>query len=116
MTPDSVQANEPEVRFDRVTKVFERAGGGETFRAVDELSLDIGSGGLVALLGQTGCGKSTMFNMIAGLLDPTEGRVTVRGRDPFREFDWFRGRIAVVFQNDRLLPFPTPFGHPQLPF
>ena len=114
MTQSTAQPNEPEVRFDRVTKVFERASGGGTFRAVDELSLDIGTGGLVALLGQTGCGKSTMFNMIAGLLDPTEGRVTVRGRDPFREFDWFRGRIAVVFQNDRLLPWRTALGNVEL--
>jgi NitT/TauT family transport system ATP-binding protein len=105
-----VRAEEPEVRFDRVTKVFERAGEG-SFRAVDDLSLEIGNGKLVALLGKTGCGKSTMFNMIAGLLDPTEGRITVGGRDPFREFDSFRGKIAVVFQNDRLLPWRTAIGN-----
>jgi len=104
------RADEPEVRFDRVTKVFERPGEG-AFRAVDDLSLEIDSGKLVALLGKTGCGKSTMFNMIAGLLDPTEGKVTVSGRDPFREFDWFRGKIAVVFQNDRLLPWRTAIGN-----
>jgi len=104
-----------EVRFDRVTKAFhrpEREGG--TFRAVDDLSLEIRSGELVAILGKTGCGKSTMFNLIAGLHDPTEGRVTVRGRDPFREFNWFRGRVAVVFQNDRLLPWRTALGNVEL--
>jgi NitT/TauT family transport system ATP-binding protein len=105
-----VRAEEPEVRFDRVTQDFERAGEG-SFRAVDDLSLEIGNGKLVALLGKTGCGKSTMFNMIAGLLDPTEGRITVGGRDPFREFDSFRGKIAVVFQNDRLLPWRTAIGN-----
>jgi len=109
-TQATLQEDEPEVRFDRVTKVFERPGEG-AFRAVDDLSLEIGSGKLVALLGKTGCGKSTMFNMIAGLLDPTEGRVTVSGRDPFREFDSFRGKIAVVFQNDRLLPWRTAIGN-----
>ena len=112
---DAEHTEEPEVRFDRVTKTFVRAGSGHgPFRAVDDLSLDIGSGELVAILGKTGCGKSTMFNMIAGLLDPTEGRVTVRGRDPFREFNWFRGRIAVVFQNDRLLPWRTALGNVEL--
>jgi NitT/TauT family transport system ATP-binding protein len=105
---------EPEVRFDRVTKTFGREGGGGVFRAVDDLSLEIRAGELVAILGKTGCGKSTMFNMIAGLLDPTEGRVTVRGHDPFREFEWFRGRIAVVFQNDRLLPWRTALGNVEL--
>ena len=106
---------EPEVRFERVTKIFRRGGaGGGVFRAVEDLSLEIRAGELVAILGRTGCGKSTMFNMIAGLLDPTEGSVTVRGRDPFREFDWFRGRIAVVFQNDRLLPWRTALGNVEL--
>jgi NitT/TauT family transport system ATP-binding protein len=113
--PRAEQTEEPEVRFDRVTKTFARHGSERsTFRAVDDLSLDIRSGELVAILGKTGCGKSTMFNMIAGLLDPTEGRVTVRGRDPFREFNWFRGRIAVVFQNDRLLPWRTALGNVEL--
>ena len=106
----AVEADEPEVRFDHVSKVFEREGEA-AFRAVDDLSLEIGSGKLVALLGKTGCGKSTMFNMIAGLLDPTEGTITVGGRDPFREFDSFRGKIAVVFQNDRLLPWRTAIGN-----
>ena len=111
----AAHTEEPEVRFDRVTKTFVRRGIDHgTFRAVDDLSLDIRSGELVAILGKTGCGKSTMFNMIAGLLDPTEGKVTVRGRDPFREFNWFRGRIAVVFQNDRLLPWRTALGNVEL--
>jgi len=115
VTPGAAVAEEPEVRFDHVTKTFERADSGQgTFRAVDDLSLEIRSGELVAILGKTGCGKSTMFNMIAGLHDPTEGSVTVRGRDPFREFDWFRGRIAVVFQNDRLLPWRTALGNVEL--
>ncbi|MGB5082322.1 MAG: ABC transporter ATP-binding protein [Burkholderiales bacterium] len=115
MTVGAARAEEPEVRFDRVVKTFGRAGGGPgTFRAVDDLSLDIRSGELVAILGKTGCGKSTMFNMVAGLLDPTEGSVTVRGRDPFREFNWFRGRIAVVFQNDRLLPWRSALGNVEL--
>ena len=114
MTPDAASAEQPEVRFEHVTKTFQRAAGGEIFRAVEDLSLEILPGELVALLGKTGCGKSTMFNMIAGLLDPTEGKVTVRGRDPFREFDWFRGRIAVVFQNDRLLPWRTALGNVEL--
>lgn len=114
MTAGGAMTEEPEVRFEHVTKIFRRAGGDETFRAVDDLSLEIRPGELVAILGKTGCGKSTMFNMIAGLLDPTEGTVTVRGRDPFRDFDWFRGRIAVVFQNDRLLPWRNALGNVEL--
>lgn len=89
----------PEISFEGVGKRF------GALVAVDHLSLDIGKGQLVALLGKTGCGKSTMFNMIAGLMAPSEGRVTVMGDDPFTHFDRFRGKMAIVFQNDRLLPW-----------
>jgi NitT/TauT family transport system ATP-binding protein len=103
-----------EIELDHVTKTFGRAGNDEAFRAVDDLSLAVAPGELVALLGKTGCGKSTIFNMIAGLGAPSAGRVLVRGRDPFAEFDWFRGKIAIVFQNDRLLPWRTAIGNVEL--
>ena len=97
-----------EIRFERVSKLFARKkDGSDAFRAVEDLSLEIEPGAMVALLGKTGCGKSTMFNMIAGLLEPSAGKVIVQGRNPFREFDALRGKIAIVFQNDRLLPWRT---------
>ena len=46
-----------------------------------------------------------MFNLLTGLLAPTSGEIRVEGRDPFRDFAWFRGRMAVVFQGDRLMPW-----------
>ncbi|WP_040485086.1 ABC transporter ATP-binding protein [Lutibaculum baratangense] len=98
-------AEEAEIRFENVSKHFGNPAA--PFVAVDELDLEIDKGQMVALLGKTGCGKSTMFNMIAGLSAPTSGRVTLMGHDPFKEFDWFRGKIAIVFQNDRLLPWRT---------
>src|SRR5258705_8949722 len=69
---------------------------------------------MLALLGKTSCGKSTIFNMIAGLTEPTSGTVRVSGRDPFADFDSFRGRIAIVFQNDRLLPWRTAIQNVEL--
>ena len=77
----------------------------ESFLAVENLSFEVARGERVAVLGRTGCGKSTMFNLLAGLIEPTSGTVRALGRDPFREFNWFRGRIAVVFQGDRLMPW-----------
>ncbi|MFN3656577.1 MAG: ABC transporter ATP-binding protein [Pseudolabrys sp.] len=105
-----------EIKFDHVTKAFLRHSGkpSDRFRAVDDISFEIHRGDIVALLGKTGCGKSTIFNMIAGLLDPSEGKVTVAGIDPFRDFDAFRGKIAIVFQNDRLLPWRTAIGNVEL--
>jgi len=94
----------PAIVFDRVSKSFARPDG-EPFEAVRNLSFSIARGELVAILGKTGCGKSTTFNLIAGLLRPSEGRVLVDGHDPFVEFDWFRGKVGIVFQNDRLMPW-----------
>jgi len=102
-----------EIRFDRVSKWFGEEDA-EAFRAVDGLDLSIARGEMVALLGKTGCGKSTTFNMICGLLAPSEGEVRVQGRDPFRNFNDLRGKIAVVFQNDRLLPWRTAIGNVEL--
>jgi NitT/TauT family transport system ATP-binding protein len=104
-----------EIHFDRVSKSFPaRDEDAEPFRAVDGLSLDIARGEMVALLGKTGCGKSTTFNLIAGLIEPSEGVVRVQGLDPFRDFNDLRGKIAVVFQNDRLLPWRTAIGNVEL--
>jgi NitT/TauT family transport system ATP-binding protein len=98
---------EPVIRFTDVTKTFRRADGKGDFVAVDKLSFEIAKGEIVAVLGKTGCGKSTMFNIVAGLTEASEGKASVVGHDPFREFDFFRGKIGIVFQNDRLMPWRT---------
>ena len=98
---------DPVIRFTEVTKTFRRADGKGDFVAVDKLSFEIGKGEIVAVLGKTGCGKSTMFNIVAGLIEPSEGTARVVGHNPFREFDYFRGKIGIVFQNDRLMPWRT---------
>lgn len=79
--------------------------GGST--AIAGLSFRIGSGERVCLVGPTGCGKSTLLRLLAGLERPSAGTVRVEGRDPADDFDWFRGRLAMVFQEDRLLPWRT---------
>jgi len=94
---------EPLISFRGVSKRFE----GAAKYAVRDLSFDVSAGELVAVVGQTGCGKSTMFNLLTGLLQPTVGDVRVAGHDPFREFNALRGKFAVVFQSDRLLPWRT---------
>ena len=104
----------PVISLRDVSKTFAKAGGRSGYVAVDRLDLHVAEGQMLALLGKTGCGKSTIFNMIAGLTEPTSGVVTVNGRNPFREFDWFRGRIAIVFQNDRLLPWRSALQNVEL--
>ena len=102
-----MQNGEPVIRFRDVTKNFPRPDGRGEFTAVDKLSFEIRRGEIVAVLGKTGCGKSTMFNIVAGLIEPSEGEARVVGHDPFRDFDFFRGKIGIVFQGDRLMPWRT---------
>jgi len=97
----------PEILFEGVSKSFGRADGGPAYEAIHDLSFAVSRGELVAILGKTGCGKSTTFNLISGLVTPSRGRVAVQGHDPYADFAWFRGKIGIVFQNDRLMPWRT---------
>ncbi len=109
-----MSASQPIISLQQVSKRFGKPGTAASYVAVEGLDLEVGRGQMLALLGKTGCGKSTIFNMIAGLTEPTSGFVTVDGRNPFRDFDSFRGKIAIVFQNDRLLPWRTAIENVEL--
>jgi multiple sugar transport system ATP-binding protein len=70
------------------------------------LDLDIADGEFIVLLGPSGCGKSTLLNCIAGLLEPTEGQVFIRGKNVTWEEPKDRG-IGMVFQSYALYPQMT---------
>lgn len=65
------------VILDKIQKIYP----GTTEPAVDDFSLDIPTGKLVAFLGPSGCGKTTTLKMIAGLINPTAGKISFDGED-----------------------------------
>lgn len=74
---------------------------------VDNLNMHVSKGEIVALLGRTGAGKSTVMNLLMGSISCDEGEIRVAGHDPSKEFDSLRGKLSVSFQTDRLLPWRT---------
>ena len=80
------------------------------FVAVAPLSLDIPEGTFLTLLGPSGCGKTTTLRMIAGLLDPTEGDIDIRGLR-VNDVPIHRRNLGLVFQNYALFPHKTIFDN-----
>lgn len=74
-----------------------------SFKAVDTVSLDLQRGETLAVVGESGCGKSTLGRLVAGLMDPSEGRAVFNGTDfaSLSHTDWrsSRKRVQVIFQD-----------------
>src|SRR5690348_5570362 len=90
------------IRAERVSRHYKM--GEALIRAVDEISLEIGSGEFLALLGASGSGKSTLLNLMAGLDRPSSGAILALGRDlatmSSEELATHRNQtIGIVFQS-----------------
>ncbi len=95
------KSSEKYVQLEHVEMTFNTKKG--SFNALKDINLTIKQGEFVSIIGHSGCGKSTVLNLIAGLLAPTSGFLFCAGREiaapgPER---------AVVFQNHSLLPWLT---------
>ena len=96
-------------------------GSGDTeVRALDGVNLSVENGEFVAIVGTSGSGKSTLLHMLGGLDRPTEGSVTVDGKDIFalkdEELTIFRRRkIGFVFQSYNLVPVLNVYENIVLP-
>ncbi len=80
------------------------------FRALDDINLSLDRGEFVSLIGHSGCGKSTVLNIVAGLHEATEGGVILEGKEVNRPGP----DRAVVFQNHSLLPWLTVYENVEL--
>jgi nitrate/nitrite transport system ATP-binding protein len=81
-----------------------------TFEALKNINLSIKEGEFISIIGHSGCGKSTVLNLIAGLLQPTTGNLFCAGREISKPGP----ERAVVFQNHSLLPWLTCFENVHL--
>ncbi len=91
----------PFLRLEDLKKVW-KSPRGETV-AVQGVNLNVKMGEFVSFIGHSGCGKSTVLNMVAGLMEPTEGAVWIEGR----RVKGPGSDRAMVFQNYSLLPWLT---------
>ena len=89
-------AGAPALHIDSVSKRFGHGASGVL--ALDRISLDVAQGEFVCLVGASGCGKTTLLNLLAGLDQPTAGTITV-GQPG--------ARVAVMFQEAALFPWLT---------
>nr|WP_156417887.1 ABC transporter ATP-binding protein [Aureimonas sp. AU4] len=94
----------PMVGIEKVTMAF------GDFVAVENVNLAVGDGEFLAIVGPTGCGKSTILNAIAGLLKPAVGAVSIDGAT----VSGVQNDIGYLFQQDALLPWKTAFENVEL--
>ncbi|KUP98139.1 ABC transporter ATP-binding protein [Thermobifida cellulosilytica] len=101
-----IAGDEAVLRVENLTKHFvkKRLGRPTTaVKAVSDVSFDLAPGETLGLVGESGCGKTTLSRLILRLIEPTSGRVIVEGKDVTRlskrQLREFRQRVQVVFQD-----------------
>ncbi|MFN0191251.1 MAG: ABC transporter ATP-binding protein [Aestuariivirga sp.] len=104
-------AGDRSIRLREVTKTFSARG--ETFTALEKVSLDCARGSFTALIGPSGCGKSTMLRLALGLDKAEEGDIRVGGLAPHQATA--SGETGVAFQDAALLPWRSVEANIALP-
>jgi NitT/TauT family transport system ATP-binding protein len=98
-----------DISLDGVDARFATAGG--QIEALAGVSVGVGAGAFIAVIGPNGCGKSTLLRVIAGLKAPDLGRVMVGGAEPVAG----DGRVGLDFQQPRLVPWRSVIDNVALP-
>ena len=94
----------PAIRLEELTKRFP----GQEKPAVDSLTMEVPEGEIVVLVGPSGCGKSTTMRLVNRLIEPTSGRILLRGEDVTKaDADDLRRHIGYVIQQIGLFPHMT---------
>ena len=113
-------ANEPIIQCDNLVKIYKTRD--IEVLALQGLEINIDRGELMAIIGNSGSGKSTFLNMIGGLDRPSAGRLIVDGKDLFKLsekelVEYKRSTVGFVWQNNarNLLPYLTAWQNVQMP-
>src|SRR5262245_56456957 len=109
-TPTHEHAATPVIELAAVSKTFSSASG-ERVRALDNASLRVGTGEFITVVGASGCGKTTLLRLIAGLERCTSGTIKVNGAQQIGPSE----QIGIVFQDPTLLPWRTVLENVLLP-
>ena len=109
---------EPLIRIRDLSKSYQR--GGQDIPVLLDIQLDVQPGDFVALMGPSGSGKSTLLNLIAGIDQPTSGRIEIGGVDiatlsEGQLADWRARNVGFIFQFYNLLPVLSAFENVELP-
>jgi len=100
---DVVRSSEPFLVIDQVSKVYPTPNG--PYTVLEGVDLTVQEGEFVCVIGHSGCGKTTLLNMVAGFNQPTTGEIRLQGQRVSRPGP----DRMVVFQNYSLLPWKTAF-------
>ena len=95
---------QPLVQFRGILKKYGKV------TAVEKMDFDIEEGSLVTLLGPSGCGKTTLLRMVAGLEEPTEGDIFIKG-ERINDTPIHKRNLGMIFQNYALFPHKTIFDN-----
>lgn len=98
---DTTPATGP-LELRNIVKTFEKPGQGEIL-VLDKIDVDIPAGAFVSLIGQSGCGKTTLMNVVAGMIEPDSGTIQRDGESISPD----ELSSAYIFQEDRLLDWRT---------
>ena len=105
------------LKLDNIVKVYKT--GGEDVTALRGVSLAFRENEFVAILGHSGCGKTTLLNIVGGLDQYTSGDLTINGRSTreFKDRDWDAYRnhsVGFVFQSYNLIPHQSVLSNVEL--
>jgi putative ABC transport system ATP-binding protein len=114
----STSVPDPVIRIEHLSKTYER--GGQPIPVLMDINLTVQRAEFVSLMGPSGSGKSTLLNLIAGIDQPSTGRILINGVDiaTLNEAalaDWRAANVGFIFQFYNLMPVLTAYENVELP-